>query len=123
MAQGALAAATAPKQTAATPAVKATRVARTRWAGSGAVRLAGARSHGQVGEQGGQFFPGAGGQGLPGSLVEFVGGDPAGLEGHAQLAERPVAVGVGYPEVTGGIVPAGSVHDSCSFGADSSVTP
>jgi hypothetical protein len=56
----------------------------------------------QVGEQGGQFVPGAGGQGLPGSLVEFVGGDPAGLEGLGQLAEGPIAVGVGYPDVTGG---------------------
>ena len=79
--------------------------------------------HGQVSEQGGQFFPGAGGQGLPGSLVEFVGGDPAGVEGHAELGERPVTVGVGYPDVTGGVVPAGSVHDSCSFGVDSRLTP
>jgi hypothetical protein len=33
----------------------------------------------QVGEQGGQFFPRAGAQGLPGSLVEFAGCDPANL--------------------------------------------
>jgi hypothetical protein len=45
---------------------------------------------------------GAGAQGLPGSLVEFVGGDPAGLEGVAQLGERLVAVGVGYPQVARG---------------------
>jgi hypothetical protein len=51
----------------------------------------------QVGEQGGQFFPGAGAQGLPGSLVEFVGCDPADPEGFAQLGQRLVAVGVGYP--------------------------
>src|SRR5215469_7257704 len=77
--------------------------------------------YGQIGEQGGPFFPGAGGQGLPGSLVEFVGRDPAGLEGHAQLGDRPVAVGIGHPEMVGRVAPAGSVHDLCSFGADSSV--
>ncbi len=69
----------------------------------------------QVREQRGQFVPGAGVQGLPGSLVELGGGDPAGLEGLAQLAECPLAVGVGYPEVAGRVVGSGCVHDSCSF--------
>jgi hypothetical protein len=68
----------------------------------------------QIGERGGQFLPGAGGQDLRGSLVELVGSDPAGLQGLAQLAERPVAVGVGYPEVAVRIVPGGSVHGSRS---------
>ena len=71
----------------------------------------------QVGEQGGQFFPGAGPQGLPGSLVEFVGRDPADPAGFAQLGLRPVAVGVRYPEVARRKAPADSIHTSCSFGA------
>ena len=102
---------------AATDAPMTIRVAGTRWARSRAA--ARARREGvipwQVGEQGGQFFPGAGAEGLPGSLVEFVGCDPAGLEGLAQLAERPIAVGVGYPEVARRIVPAAAVRHFCSF--------
>ena len=73
---------------------------------------------GQVGEQGRQFFPGAGGQGLLGSLVELAGCDPADLEGFAQLAQCPVTISVADPHVTGRVVPGGCVHDWCSFGAE-----
>jgi hypothetical protein len=64
----------------------------------------------QVGEQHRQFFPGAGGQGVPGSLVELVGCDPAGLEGFGQLAECPVAIRVADPQVADRVVPYGRVH-------------
>jgi hypothetical protein len=40
----------------------------------------------QVGEHGGQLVPGAGAQGVLGSLLELLGCEPAGLEGLAQLA-------------------------------------
>jgi len=66
----------------------------------------------QVGKQDRQFVPGASVQGLPGSLVELGGCDPAGFEGLAQLAECPVAIGVGDPQVSGRVVPCGCVHDS-----------
>jgi hypothetical protein len=65
----------------------------------------------QVGEQGAEFFPGAGAQGLPGSLIEFVGCDPANLEGFAQLGLGPVAVGVRYPEVARRKAPADFIHN------------
>jgi len=48
----------------------------------------------QVGQRDRQFFPGAGARDLPGPLVEFNGCDPAGLQGLAQLRQRPVALGV-----------------------------
>jgi hypothetical protein len=37
----------------------------------------------------------------------------------AQLAECPVAVGVGYPEVAWRVAGGGCVHDWCSFGTES----
>jgi hypothetical protein len=39
----------------------------------------------QVCERGGQLSSGAGAQDLPGALVEFLGRDPARLEGIGQL--------------------------------------
>ncbi len=72
----------------------------------------------QVRERDSQFFPGARAQDLRGTLVEFVSRDPADLKRLGQLGERPVAVGVGYPEVTVGIAAGSAVHDSFSFGAE-----
>jgi hypothetical protein len=69
----------------------------------------------QIGEQDGQFLPRAGDQGLPGSLVELVGCNAAGLEGVAQLSECSVAIGIGYPNVAGGVVPECCVHDGYSL--------
>jgi hypothetical protein len=86
--------------------------------------LGGGAGHGvasrwQVGEEGGQFLPGAGAEGLRGSLVEFFGCDPADPEGFAQLGQRPVAVGVGYPHLAGRKAPVGFVQTWRSFGAES----
>jgi hypothetical protein len=71
----------------------------------------------QVGERDGQFVPGAGGQDLPGSLVVLAGRDPARLQSLAQLGQRPVALGVRYPDLAWRkVAPASCVHDWCSFG-------
>jgi hypothetical protein len=73
---------------------------------------------GQVGEQDAQFFPGAGTQDVPGPLVELVGGDPADLEGLAQLRQRPVTFSVRYPHVAERKTPSVGVHGWRSFEAE-----
>src|ERR1700761_4457620 len=54
---------------------------------------------------------GTGGGGPAGALVEFIGGEPAGLEVLAQSGDGPVAVGVGHPQVAGPGGLGGGTHD------------
>ena len=85
-----------PKKAAATVAPTATRgrvagsrSARSTRAVSGRVAL-----DRQVGQQRGQLVPGPGGEGLLGSLLEFLRRQPSDLEGAAQLGYREVTLGV-----------------------------
>ena len=71
----------------------------------------------QVGQQRGQLFPGAGGEGLGGSLLELLGGEPSDLKRLAQLGYRQVALGVRHPQVARREVSGVLVHESCSLRA------
>jgi NAD(P)-dependent dehydrogenase (short-subunit alcohol dehydrogenase family) len=69
----------------------------------------------QVGQRDPQLPAGAGGQRLAGPLVQLLGRDPPGLVGLAQLGQRPVAVGVGHPQIALGKSPRVGLHRSVSL--------
>ena len=64
----------------------------------------------QVGEQGGQVGGGAGLEGATGAVLEFLGGEAAGLVVLAQLGDGPVAVGVGHAQAAGHVALSGGTH-------------
>src|SRR5207248_1377292 len=64
----------------------------------------------QVGEQVGQVGGGAGLEGAAAAVLEFLGGDAAGLVVLAELGDGPVAVGVGHAHAAGRVALGGGTH-------------
>jgi hypothetical protein len=64
----------------------------------------------QVGEQVGQVGGGAGLQGAAAAVLEFLGGEAAGLVVLAELGDGPVAVGVGHAQAAGRVARGGGTH-------------
>src|SRR5204863_9364852 len=64
----------------------------------------------QVGEQVGQVGGGTGLEGAAAAVLEFLGGDAAGLVVLAELGDGPVAVGVGHAHAAGRVALGGGTH-------------
>src|ERR1700750_681158 len=76
--------------------------------GGGAAR--GGLAPRQVGEQVGQVGGGAGLEGAAAAVLEFLGGDTAGLVVLAELGDGLVAVGVGHAHAAGRVALGGGTH-------------